>query len=126
MRRRPPRSTRTDTLFPYTTLFRSIAKTVRIWLQRIFFAVMVLFDTFLHGVRKSKHATTFNNDRRGIARGRNNAKKYLKSQLRSSARTARLSGCLTSHPIFQSALNSRSPSTARTEERRVGKECVST
>src|SRR3546814_3643490 len=90
MRRRPPRSTRTDTLFPYTTLFRSIAKTVRIWLQRIFFAVMVLFDTFLHGVRKSKHATTFNNDRLGIARGRNNAKKYLKSQLRSSARTARL------------------------------------
>src|SRR3546814_6893104 len=26
MRRRPPRSTRTDTLFPYTTLFRSAAK----------------------------------------------------------------------------------------------------
>src|SRR3546814_13714581 len=25
MRRRPPRSTRTDSLFPYTTLFRSIA-----------------------------------------------------------------------------------------------------
>src|SRR3546814_10334595 len=24
--RRPPRSTRTDTLFPYTTLFRSIAR----------------------------------------------------------------------------------------------------
>src|SRR3546814_10664414 len=29
MRRRPPRSTRTDTLFPYTTLFRS-----RVWSQR--------------------------------------------------------------------------------------------
>src|SRR3546814_11907291 len=27
MIRRPPRSTRTDTLFPYTTLFRSIAET---------------------------------------------------------------------------------------------------
>src|SRR3546814_16957252 len=26
MRRRPPRSTRTDTLFPYTTLFRSQEK----------------------------------------------------------------------------------------------------
>src|SRR3546814_7810676 len=26
MRRRPPRSTRTDTLFPYTTLFRSMMK----------------------------------------------------------------------------------------------------
>src|SRR3546814_5964754 len=28
MIRRPPRSTRTDTLFPYTTLFRSLAWTV--------------------------------------------------------------------------------------------------
>src|SRR3546814_15083924 len=26
MRRRPPRSTRTDTLFPYTTLFRSLGE----------------------------------------------------------------------------------------------------
>src|SRR3546814_2259245 len=26
MKRRPPRSTRTDTLFPYTTLFRSLLK----------------------------------------------------------------------------------------------------
>src|SRR3546814_12866141 len=31
MIRRPPRSTRTDTLFPYTTLFRSIA--ARFWLR---------------------------------------------------------------------------------------------
>src|SRR3546814_6907903 len=29
MIRRPPRSTRTDTLFPYTTLFRSILATLR-------------------------------------------------------------------------------------------------
>src|SRR3546814_16849508 len=29
MIRRPPRSTRTDTLFPYTTLFRSIAQTLK-------------------------------------------------------------------------------------------------
>src|SRR3546814_8825389 len=29
MRRRPPRSTRTDTLFPYTTLFRSAVAAVR-------------------------------------------------------------------------------------------------
>src|SRR3546814_4510175 len=26
MKRRPPRSTRTDTLFPYTTLFRSLGR----------------------------------------------------------------------------------------------------
>src|SRR3546814_17975139 len=32
MIRRPPRSTRTDTLFPYTTLFRSITdRTLRRW-----------------------------------------------------------------------------------------------
>src|SRR3546814_10099381 len=30
MIRRPPRSTRTDTLFPYTTLFRSIQRVVRV------------------------------------------------------------------------------------------------
>src|SRR3546814_12115014 len=29
MRRRPPRSTRTDTLFPYTTLFRSLQQVER-------------------------------------------------------------------------------------------------
>src|SRR3546814_15493483 len=28
MIRRPPRSTRTDTLFPYTTLFRSLGRTI--------------------------------------------------------------------------------------------------
>src|SRR3546814_9044768 len=36
MIRRPPRSTRTDTLFPYTTLFRSATRSLRrIWSARI-------------------------------------------------------------------------------------------
>src|SRR3546814_10350716 len=30
MRRRPPRSTRTDTLFPYTTLFRSSVRPIEL------------------------------------------------------------------------------------------------
>src|SRR3546814_4520190 len=34
MIRRPPRSTRTDTLFPYTTLFRSPYHTLRKWLGK--------------------------------------------------------------------------------------------
>src|SRR3546814_10523897 len=38
MLRRPPRSTRTDTLFPYTTLFRSLADAAQI--------VLVCFDRF--------------------------------------------------------------------------------
>src|SRR3546814_15656537 len=35
MIRRPPRSTRTDTLFPYTTLFRSVAMTARTLFDKI-------------------------------------------------------------------------------------------
>src|SRR3546814_11309523 len=34
MIRRPPRSTRTDTLFPYTTLFRSLFETQRLFARR--------------------------------------------------------------------------------------------
>src|SRR3546814_4589583 len=33
MIRRPPRSTRTDTLFPYTTLFRSLLTELETWLR---------------------------------------------------------------------------------------------
>src|SRR3546814_12854954 len=40
MIRRPPRSTRTDTLFPYTTLFRSISsEETRYYLNGIFLHV---------------------------------------------------------------------------------------
>src|SRR3546814_10581554 len=48
MTRRPPRSTRTDTLFPYTTLFRSHRRTFEVpaqWLRREDYAAIVLrFD----------------------------------------------------------------------------------
>src|SRR3546814_18428816 len=40
MLRRPPRSTRTDTLFPSTTLFRSL---IRLALSRLFLALPQLF-----------------------------------------------------------------------------------
>src|SRR3546814_3937836 len=49
MIRRPPRSTRTDTLFPYTTLFRSIA----LYRQQI----GVIFQDFL----LLDHLTTLDN-----------------------------------------------------------------
>src|SRR3546814_12566413 len=35
MIRRPPRSTRTDTLFPYTTLFRSVVSNMYARLQQV-------------------------------------------------------------------------------------------
>src|SRR3546814_2615742 len=46
MIRRPPRSTRTDTLFPYTTLFRSLAK-----IDEVDFAsVDIVFCALPHGL----------------------------------------------------------------------------
>src|SRR3546814_2831810 len=45
MRRRPPRSTRTDTLFPYTTLFRSVFNQLR---AHVFEAIFQL-DFFGNG-----------------------------------------------------------------------------
>src|SRR3546814_4011314 len=42
MIRRPPRSTRTDTLFPYTTLFRSIRSAIPLRMARLLIA-MTLF-----------------------------------------------------------------------------------
>src|SRR3546814_10153366 len=40
MIRRPPRSTRTDTLFPYTTLFRSQSETCKTWHFNLFAIVL--------------------------------------------------------------------------------------
>src|SRR3546814_1663851 len=48
MIRRPPRSTRTDTLFPYTTLFRSVLKTG--W-QIFAGGLLVILDGFEHVAR---------------------------------------------------------------------------
>src|SRR3546814_13465474 len=45
MIRRPPRSTRTDTLFPYTTLFRSLA-----WTQAPLFATRLVAASAEHSV----------------------------------------------------------------------------
>src|SRR3546814_14873175 len=41
---RPPRSTRTATLFPYTTLFRSVAEPFRYWNE--YFLGLVAFLVF--------------------------------------------------------------------------------
>src|SRR3546814_19206390 len=49
MIRRPPRSTRTDTLFPYTTLFRSLQAAVCVFLGDGDDETQVRFDHFLLG-----------------------------------------------------------------------------
>src|SRR3546814_8697592 len=54
MIRRPPRSTRTDTLFPYTTLFRSAASKASF--VRILISVVVAVTGFLDVEFRQQHA----------------------------------------------------------------------
>src|SRR3546814_7045799 len=54
MIRRPPRSTRTDTLFPYTTLFRSedAGDAVALQAQRVIGGVMAVADQVVEAVQQ--------------------------------------------------------------------------
>src|SRR3546814_3800432 len=55
MRRRPPRSTRTDTLFPYTTLFRSSNQPIMRLLDRTRFSPLRLPRTL--NLRSEEHTS---------------------------------------------------------------------
>src|SRR3546814_16956764 len=91
MRRLPPRSTRTDTLFPYTTRFRSYRELVALFHD----------EPLIHGhLYSSVHPVRYEPGRIEI-RPQEGAPQNLASQVM--------------------ALLQR-----RSEERRVGKECVST
>src|SRR3546814_4656227 len=67
MIRRPPRSTRTDTLFPYTTLFRSNSFAIAALPVIIFFAslisilyylgIMQLMIKWVGGARSEEHTS---------------------------------------------------------------------
>src|SRR3546814_11403523 len=89
MIRRPPKSTRTDTLFPYTTLFRSR----QTWLQTAFAACPPHWLTTPPSI-------------------------FCRGNGESHAGWARLVPGASQSPA--------SSNRHRTEERRVGKECVST
>src|SRR3546814_20318314 len=96
MIRRPPRSTRTDTLFPYTTLFRSPDRAGNLPVAgRAGERAVVLQYRVLHRARVA--------GRTGLERGAS----------RPAARPAR-------------AQHLGASASCRSEERRVGTECVST
>src|SRR3546814_17553354 len=101
MIRRPPRSTRTDTLFPYTTLFRSLGAGDR--QQYGLFASLVV-----------------DAQRRRIGR----------ALADSGATVAVVAGCDKQKSAREQRADhgvaSRRSHAERSEERRVGKECVST
>src|SRR3546814_14171546 len=98
MIRRPPRSTRTDTLFPYTTLFRSCIGALSGWQgteqttagPRCGTAGFALLDdadaqlaaTERFGTGHADHAATDNEDRKST---RLNSSHYCASRMPSSA-----------------------------------------
>src|SRR3546814_20153577 len=94
MIRRPPRATRTDTLFPYTTLFRSKSPSATI--------------------RASKSSALI-------------ASPVSRRYLSSGQSVQIFTPCVTSDRILVSPVrnHSSSRSAVRSEERRVGTECVS-
>src|SRR3546814_11052987 len=105
MIRRPPRSTRTDTLFPYTTLFRSL-------------------DDHRHtagGVGSASPRGSDNAKCTGEAPARVSDDPDSK---RSAARAETL--ILRLVPLWRHSSASTASFKLRSEERRVGKECVST
>src|SRR3546814_18346171 len=97
MIRRPPRATRTDTLFPYTTLFRS------------------------HAVTSAEPASL------SVARGKlaQAVVAYRKGD-RAAAKELPFSAYLDGFEPVQPLLTARDGTLTRSEARRVGKESVST
>src|SRR3546814_12984484 len=104
MIRRPPRSTRTDTLFPYTTLFRS-----KFGLRGI--SEVLRFDLARHGIGVSLVCPG------GVDTG-------LVRTLEIVGIDGEAPDMLRMRKRFQQ--HAITPDQARSEERRVGKECVST
>src|SRR3546814_18945942 len=97
MIRRPPRSTRTDTLFPYTTLFRSMVHHQAGGVIDIEY--IIIRDRDHHGTRKDGQKS------RGDAGHKRS---------------------LVELPQHQVKAPGNDDPKARSEERRVGKSCVST
>src|SRR3546814_20724364 len=117
MFRRPPRSTRTDTLFPFTTLFRSVGETPRSPIKPDGVADMATVGYVCIGTNDFDRATAFYDALLGEFGGKRMmpTPKGLIYQLGDGAMI------LITRPYDEN------PATVgRSEERRVGKECVST
>src|SRR3546814_11777044 len=117
---RPPRSTRTDTLFPYTTLFRSVLGQPgprRILAIQWEMAQLHLEQRIekLHQRRQPIRSTDDRIARHAMQQGELAFDSFRVSQ------DCRFEAVIALHPDQYFQLRIR-----RSEERRVGKECVST
>src|SRR3546814_14405145 len=112
MIRRPPRSTRTDTLFPYTTLFRSRGKRAASFIEEQRLRAEAL---------AALGATT--RDHRAATLGRHTGAEAVRA---GTAQLLRLISALGHESPDGCKYKKGAACTGRSEERRVGKECVST
>src|SRR3546814_20726987 len=119
MIRRPPRSTRTDTLFPYTTLFRSLKTLNACDFGDLLLHMLVILknhrDVLEHYQQRFKYILVDEYQD-------TNASQYL--WLRLLAQTRKNICCVGDDD--QSIYSWRGAEVAGSEERRVGKEWVST
>src|SRR3546814_13003671 len=69
MRRRPPRSTRTDTLFPYTTLFRSAADKLKHDVPIVSAAFTGASGSYAEVMRQNTAINAFMQARKGMSGG---------------------------------------------------------
>src|SRR3546814_14604874 len=118
MIRRPPRSTRTDTLFPYTTLFRS-AHDTQGW------------PTFVDWPRRDAltHEAMYYRwiQRAWLAGLRLMVNNVVENEVLCRLESAAIAANDLGHDLSSVVPDlSKLPNPARSEERRVGKECVST
>src|SRR3546814_13200688 len=104
MIRRPPRSTRTDTLFPYTTLFRSTLASSRI--NRV--TNLSVFESCI-------------SDKSGTE-----SFSIAEDSAYSSLIDTRRKGVFETVSVQTISIEDFCSQNSRSEERRVGKECVST
>src|SRR3546814_15187582 len=104
MIRRPPRSTRTDTLFPYTTLFRSADPEIR-----IFDGQYWIYPTYSDHYGTLDTSPEFTDAQKDLRKNK---------MVRPSYGIQTFFNAFSSHDLVHWP--------NRSEERRVGKECVST
>src|SRR3546814_14989742 len=106
MIRRPPRSTRTDTLVPYTTLFRSYLDALAgLWCVNVGYGRAELAEVAAEQMRRLAYYNTF----------------FKTTSPPTAALAARLAALMPAGLDRVLFANS-----GRSEARRVGKECVST
>src|SRR3546814_14874264 len=132
MIRRPPRSTRTDTLFPYTTLFRSDPNEPQDLYPRDFIHPLVKPDAYF-GAEELFGREELQGEDADVDSGFNMIRivdQKEVSGLRPAPKQAAVFSFEMTHSISKAIryfiLATSARHVRRSDERRVGKECVST